>query len=176
MFHHVALATRDVEATHAFYTGPMGFELVKVDAIPTPGQAGWAKHLFYETGDGMIAFWELHDPTMPDAFDPSMSLSHGLPEWVNHLAFHAADEADLEAHKQRWLAHGVDVAEIDHDWCRSIYAMDPNGTMVEFCLSTRVLDDDDRREALAMLADPAPALVEPKEPVFHLAAGAAART
>src|SRR2546421_509771 len=28
-FHHVALATRDLEATHRFYTEAMGFELVK---------------------------------------------------------------------------------------------------------------------------------------------------
>lgn len=150
----------------------MGFELVKVDAIPTPGELGWAKHLFYETGQGMIAFWELHDPTMPEDFDPSMSLSHGLPEWVNHLAFTATDAADLETRKQRWLQHGVDVAEIDHDWCRSIYAMDPNGTMVEFCLSTRSLDENDRAEALQLLNDPAPPLLVPKEPVFHLAAEA----
>lgn len=174
MFHHIALATRDAAATHAFYTGPMGFPLVKVDAIPTPGDRGWAKHFFFDSGQGMIAFWELHDESMPSDFDPSMSLSHGLPEWVNHIAFAASDMDDFEARKQRLLAHGVDVAEIDHDWCRSIYAMDPNGTMVEFCLSTRVLDDEDRAEAERLLNDPAPALLAPKEPIFHLAADAMA--
>jgi hypothetical protein len=52
--------------------------------------------------------------------------------------------------------------------------MDPNGTMVEFCLSTRALDDDDRAEAQRLLEDPAPALLQPKEPIFHLAADVAA--
>jgi catechol 2,3-dioxygenase-like lactoylglutathione lyase family enzyme len=30
-FHHLAIATKDVKATHGFYTGAMGFELVKVE-------------------------------------------------------------------------------------------------------------------------------------------------
>ncbi|MGZ8763011.1 MAG: VOC family protein, partial [Acidimicrobiia bacterium] len=55
-FHHVALATRDLPATHAFYTDVMGFTLAKVEAAPTPG-GGWARHAFYDTGAGMIAFW-----------------------------------------------------------------------------------------------------------------------
>ena len=55
-FHHLAIATRDVKANHEFYTGPMGFELVKV-VVGRSGQDGWAKHLFYDTGNGeLIAF------------------------------------------------------------------------------------------------------------------------
>jgi len=42
-------ATRDVEATHRFYTEAMGFELMKVEVGKTDG--GWAKHLFYSTGE-----------------------------------------------------------------------------------------------------------------------------
>ena len=54
-FHHLALATRDVKGTHAFYTQAMGFELVKVVAGATPTE-GWSKHFFYETGDGQLMF------------------------------------------------------------------------------------------------------------------------
>jgi hydroxymethylpyrimidine pyrophosphatase-like HAD family hydrolase len=61
-FHHLALATNDMAATHRFYTEAMGFELVKTVVAPTPSGKGWAKHVFYDTGgDGMIAFWDLHD-------------------------------------------------------------------------------------------------------------------
>ena len=85
-FHHVALATADTRATHLFYTEAMGFELMKVVSAPTP-DGGWAKHLFYDTGgDGMIAFWELHDDALPPVRG-AMSRDVGLPEWVNHLAF-----------------------------------------------------------------------------------------
>ena len=60
-FHHLAVATRDAVANDIFYERVMGFRLVKVEPGQTPG-GGWAKHLFYDTGgNGMIAFWELHD-------------------------------------------------------------------------------------------------------------------
>ena len=50
-FHHVALATTDLPATHRFYTEAMGFTLVKAVVAPTPeGGGGWAKHVFYDTG------------------------------------------------------------------------------------------------------------------------------
>ena len=45
-YHHVALATAKLEATHRFYTEAMGFELVKTVVGPTP-EGGWAKHVFY---------------------------------------------------------------------------------------------------------------------------------
>ena len=57
--HHVALATKDMEATHDFYTNAMGFRLAKTVVAPTgnPG-GGWSKHIFYEIpGGGQIAFW-----------------------------------------------------------------------------------------------------------------------
>ena len=91
-FHHVAVATRDLAATHDFYTNVMGFELVKVVAAPTPGSkdGGWAKHVFYETGStGMIAFWELHDSRFEN-YSTDLNKGIGLPEWVNHLAFNCA--------------------------------------------------------------------------------------
>ena len=154
-FHHIALATTDLAATDRFYREAMGFDLVRVDVVSTEG-GGWAKHAFYDTGtDGLIAFWDIHDDTIGD-FDPAMSGAHGLPTWVNHLAFHADDRADLDRHLKQWLEYGIDVVEIDHDWCTSIYATDPSGTMVEWCLTTRGVTDDDRVEARRLLHDPAP--------------------
>lgn len=167
-FHHVALATRDLVATHAFYTGPMGFRLVKVVAGKT--EAGWAKHLFYDTqGNGMIAFWDLHDEGLPERYDTAIATGLGLPIWSNHIAFDASDLADLEARKKRLLDHGVDVMEIDHGWCASIYARDPNGILVEFCTTTREFTDADHAEAQRLLADPSPPLESAKAPVLHRA-------
>src|SRR5262245_37067493 len=134
-FHHTAFASRDINATHRFYTEVMGFELVKVVVAATEA-GGWAKHLFYEISkDNFIAFWDLHDDTLTK-WSPAISTSQGLPIWVNHLAFRAADLNNLEARKQRWLAHGHTVREIDHGWCTSIYTVDPNGILVEFCFTT----------------------------------------
>ena len=75
-FHHIAIATRDLEATHRFYTEAMGFQLVRVEAMPAgmPDSPGWARHLFYDTGNGeMFAIWDLHVEEIDD-FDPAISL------------------------------------------------------------------------------------------------------
>jgi catechol 2,3-dioxygenase-like lactoylglutathione lyase family enzyme len=176
-FHHVAVATRDTEANHRFYTDATGFELVKVEVAKTPA-GGWAKHLFYETGGGqMIAFWELHDDSFPQPTPTAISTALGLPEFVNHIAFHAADLSEIEKHKQRWLDHGHDVMEIDHEWCWSIYTMDPNGILVEFCTMTRALGAKDREEALRLMRESAPAIpTGGKAPLFHKAAASGARS
>jgi len=169
-FHHVAIATRDVDATHRFYTEAMGFELVDVDVIPFM-EKGWARHLFYDTGNGeMLAIWDLHADEVPD-FDPAISTGLGLPNFVNHIAFGASDLDELDTRKDRWLAHGHDVVRIDHGWCTSIYANDPNGIMVEFCTTTRVFGDDDRRLARERLAATRPEVDRTAPPTeFFIAA------
>src|SRR5687767_4700523 len=104
-FHHVAFASRDTEATHRFYSEAMGFQLEKVVVGASP-EGGWAKHFFYDTGDGpLIAFWELHDAA--DGHIPvrsAISKDLDLPSWVNHLAFDAASLDDLAAKRDRWLS------------------------------------------------------------------------
>lgn len=154
-FHHLAIATRDLEANHAFYTEAMGFTLERTNVAPTEG-GGWARHVFYDTGNGeMIAFWDLHDPTIGD-FDPSISQGLGLPQWTNHIAFNAPTIDDLAAARQRWQDHGHHVYEIDHGWCTSIYTTDPNGIMVEFCTTTAAATDADRTNALRLLREATP--------------------
>jgi catechol 2,3-dioxygenase-like lactoylglutathione lyase family enzyme len=156
-FHHVAITTRDLDASHRFYTEAMGFDLVQVDVIPFL-EDGWARHLFYDTGNGeLLALWDLHSDQLGD-FDPAISTGLGLPNFVNHIAFGAADLDDLDARKDRLVANGHDVARIDHGWCTSIYANDPSGIMIEFCTTTAAMGDDNRREARRLLAEIHPAL------------------
>jgi catechol 2,3-dioxygenase-like lactoylglutathione lyase family enzyme len=164
-FHHVAIATNDLEATHTFYTEVMGFTLAKVEAAEAP-EGGWARHLFYDTGNGeFFAVWDIHDdPAMPADFDPSISRGLGLPPWTNHIAFDAADLAGLDAAQQRWVEHGHDVLRLDHGWCTSIYIDDPNGIAVEFCCTTRAFTDADTTEAGKQLRAAMPLLKEPPVP------------
>jgi catechol 2,3-dioxygenase-like lactoylglutathione lyase family enzyme len=168
-FHHVAITTKDLDATHRFYTQAMGFELAKVEAAPTPTpEDGWARHLFYDTGNGeMLAVWDLHDPIF-DGYQPEISPGVGLPSWANHIAFDAIDRDDLDAKLKRWRDYGLDCVRIDHGWCVSIYADDPNGITVEFCTSTRELTADDRAEALELLRASKPKLnrTEPEVEFF----------
>lgn len=164
-FHHVALAVRDMDETHRFYSDTMGFELAKVVVGPTE-EGGWAKHAFYDTGgNGLIAFWELHDDAI-GKFDPAISTGLGLPVWVNHVAFDATVE-ELGPRRERWLDTGYDVMEINHGFCISIYTVDPNGVLVEWCADTRPLDENDRAEGLRLLGESQPAQEPMPEPVFY---------
>jgi len=157
-----------MDATHRFYTDAMGFELAKVEAAPAT-DAGWARHVFYDTGNGeMLAVWDMHDPTF-DGYRTEISTGLGLPPWANHIAFEATDLEDLELKLKRWLDHDLDCVRIDHGWCTSIYTEDPSGITVEFCASTRELTADDRAEATALLAASKPPLGTPPEVEFFTA-------
>jgi len=173
-FHHVAITTKDLDATHRFYTEAMGFELVKVEAQPTAD--GWARHLFYDTGNGeMLAIWDIHDATLDGGgYRTEISTALGLPPWANHIAFASPDVDDLKLKLERWIDNGLDCVRIDHGWCVSIYADDPSGITVEFCASTREFNDDDRARAAALLAASTPELnrTEPEIEFFTAASKA----
>jgi catechol 2,3-dioxygenase-like lactoylglutathione lyase family enzyme len=162
-YHHLALATRDMKAIDHFYREVMGFDLKKVEVGPTP-QGGWAKHFFYEIEpDRFIAFWELHGPAFEKPFETGLSKAVGLPEWVNHISFYSPTEDHLRQKREMWLAGGYDVMEIDHNWCKSIYTRDPNGTMVEYCVTTGTFTAEDRELALkAVTSDDVPQSRPPK--------------
>ena len=175
-FHHVALATRDTEATHRFYTEVMGFELVKVVTAATPAPpghetGGYSKHFFYDTGNtggnGMIAFWEIHDEAIGAEFPVDLNKAAGLPWWVNHIAFDAPTRDHLDAHRRRWQEHGYTVLEVDHEFCVSIYIRDPSGNLVEFCHTTRPFTPDERLRAIDLLSDPNPPLEKEFGTVIH---------
>jgi catechol-2,3-dioxygenase len=73
-----------------------------------------------------------------------------LPVWVNHVAFRATEARQLEV-KERMAAAGIEpLMDIDHDWCHSLYFVDPNGIMVELCRDTPGLPID-RDEAFSQL-------------------------
>mgnify|MGYP001815900004 CR=1 FL=1 len=151
-YHHLALAVNDMQAIHDFYEGVMDFELVKVEIGPVR-EGGWAKHFFYRMEDdaNFIAFWELHDVPGTESIETNLSKAAGVPDPTNHIAFQVADMEELKARKEQWLSAGLDVMEIDHNWCYSIYTRDPSDNVVEFCVTTGSFDAADRERALAAL-------------------------
>jgi hypothetical protein len=58
------------------------------------------------------------------------------------------------------------VIDIDHGWCHSIYSNDPNGTLVEFCCTTREFTEADVEEAERLVAADSLPLGEP--PAFEI--------
>lgn len=161
MIHHIAVATKDVRRAHAFYTEAMGFTLVKVVKRQAMGgeAKGWTKHFFYDTGDGsLFGLWDLHLADLADdEWRSAISTGLGLPWWINHVAFGVDDLDALEERKQRWLAHGLKVSEVEHEFIRSIYTLDPDRNLVEWTCGTRALGPDDAAEALRLLDDDTPA-------------------
>ena len=174
MIHHLAIATKNIVEAHHFYTEVMGFELVKAVKRKAPG-GGWTKHIFYDMGDGaLFALWDLRGlegaNLAPDSWRSGFSTGMGLPNWVNHIAFEAAGPEDFERRRQRWLDHGYHVSVVDHDFIRSAYTLDPDGTMVEWAYKTMPLTAADKAEAAAILADDSPATEEDYEGSFTKAA------
>ena len=113
-----------------------------------------------------IAFWELHDTPNQDNHQFDLNKAANLPAGTNHISFTAHSVDELMAWKDKWIAAGLDVLGIDHNWCHSVYTNAPNGNMVEFCVTTGAFTKDDREKALAALSEtefrpsPPPAKIE----------------
>jgi hypothetical protein len=83
------------------------------------------------------------------------------------LAFDAPTLDDLEARKQCWREHGINVVGLDFGHSRSIYAIDPNGIMVEFsCTIREFTTPEERAQAERDLVAERPELKTRPEPVF----------
>jgi catechol 2,3-dioxygenase-like lactoylglutathione lyase family enzyme len=153
--HHLALVAKDMKAIHHFYEEIMAFELVKVEVAPI-ADGGWGKHYFYRiNGDdsSFIAFWELHDTKNSEDYEYELNKAANLPPATFHFAFALETVEELEQWREKWNAAGLDVLEIDHNWCHSIYTKDPNGNAVEFCVTTGSFTEEDRTRALAALEE-----------------------
>ena len=103
----------------------------------------------------------MHDTEGSEEYVDDLNAAAKLPPATNHYSFSVDTKEELESWKQKWLGAGLDVFEIDHNWCHSIYTKDPNGNFVEFCLTTGAFSKADREEALAALSADEPAFSKP---------------
>ncbi len=142
-FHHVAYACRDPEATRHFYEDLLGFPLVHTEVVATGEGEGYFRHLFFDLGDGScIAFFDVHDVGERDGWSAAISEGAGLPVWVNHVAFGATSERQEEVRARMTDVGVAPFMEIDHGWCHSLYYLDPDRIMVEFCRDTPGISPD----------------------------------
>jgi catechol 2,3-dioxygenase-like lactoylglutathione lyase family enzyme len=165
-FHHVAITTKDLPATHRFYTEAVGFVLAKVDVVDSP-VGGWMRHALYDTGDGtVLAVLEFNDDTMGE-YRTDLSTGLGLPSFANHIAFNAHDLDELEARRLCLLDHGHGCVVMDHDYTISLYVDDPNGIVIEFSTWVRpMLTEENRRLAHDLIHAKTPA-VNIGEPIME---------
>lgn len=175
MIHHYAITPRDFSAAHEFYTDAMGFPVVAAVKRQAMGgeSAGWTKHVFYDCGDGsMLAIWDLHLTDLgPGEWKSGISTGLGLPWWINHIAFSVTSLDELDEKRERLLKHGCTVSVVEHEFIRSIYTKDPDGTMVEFTTYTRELSPEDAIEAERILADDTPATIPTYEGIVYFPDG-----
>ena len=134
--HHVAYTTRDAEATYDFYTNKLGMPLLHTE-INLQGD-GFFRHFFFGMGNGeTIAFFEVNGVGEEADYKTDISTSLGLPQWTNHIAFKLDSLEELDAMIEQLHERGLDeMLKLDHGWCTSVYLTDPNGIMVEFCVTT----------------------------------------
>ena len=132
--YHFAYPCRDAEETRAFYEDLIGLPLVHcmlVDAVPSSGEQGPYAHVFFKLkNNSYLAFFDLGTNEMPEK-------SPNTPAWVEHIAFEVDTMDEVDAHRARLEAAGVEVRGIvDHEFIKSIYFFDPNGLRVEITTRT----------------------------------------
>ena len=162
--HHIAYRCRDAQRTVEFYTKVIGLRyvagLVPPETRDNPlrapswplnepgqpprkvvGEPSDSIHIFFELGDGSyLAFFDV--ASEPDEA-PDTS-----PWWVKHIAFETGSMERLAAAKARLEKHGVQVlGPKDHDFCQSIYFMDPDGHRLEITVRTETAQTWPRLEA-----------------------------
>jgi glyoxylase I family protein len=145
-YHHIGLATKDMEGTKAFYEDVMGFTTVRYDDFGI-NEGGILRHIFLDTGRGeLITFVEPREIPGISDWDTGINKQLGVPNSFYHLAFDAETLDDLDKIRENLVAKNVKVTPImDHDWCKSIYFFDPiNGLALEYSVFTRAFNEDDR--------------------------------
>jgi glyoxylase I family protein len=132
--HHTAYVTKDQEATRHFYEDVLGFPLVATwsETDELFGAERVYCHTFFGLADGSaLAFFQFANEEDQQLFDPELA-----PSPFRHIALKV--DADGQAELQRRLdaAGWEGTFVLEHGYCRSLYAEDPNGMLVEFTVDT----------------------------------------
>lgn len=137
--HHTAYVTKDQEATRQFYEDVLGFPLIATwsETDELFGAERVYCHTFFGLQDGSaLAFFQFANKEDQDLFDPQL-----LPSPFRHIALKV--DAEGQAELQRRLDDaGVEGSFVlEHGYCRSLYAEDPNGMLVEFTVDTEGVEE-----------------------------------
>jgi catechol 2,3-dioxygenase-like lactoylglutathione lyase family enzyme len=130
--HHHAYVTRDMEATRKFYEDVIGLPLVATwcESDVLFGKPRTYCHCFFALGDGSaLTFFQFASDEDWQEFGAGLSSSPFV-----HIAL-KTDRATQEAVEKRLIQAGYGEPKmyaIDHGYCRSLYAIDPNGLILEF--------------------------------------------
>ena len=138
--HHTAYVSTNLEATRAFYEDVIGLPLIATwcESDMLFGAERTYCHCFFGLADGgALAFFQFAKPEDQQLFGPKM------PETPFH---HIALKVDSEVQKGiegRLREAGYEEPRmfvLEHGYCRSLYAVDPDGMIVEFTVDHRDAD------------------------------------
>ena len=129
--HHNAYVTGDMEATRHFYEDLIGLPLVATwcEADELFGKERVYCHCFFGLADdSALAFFQFANAEDQNLFGPKMPASP-----FHHIAL------NCDARTQRQVTERLEAAGfkepnlyiLEHGYCRSLYATDPNGMILE---------------------------------------------
>ena len=137
----------DLEATRKFYEDVIGLPLLATwcEKDMLFGAERTYCHCFFGLGDGgALAFFQFADPEDQEQFGPKMPFSP-----FHHIALNV-DKETQDGIEKRLKAAGYKEPQsfvLEHGYCRSVYATDPNGMIVEFTLDHPGRREDQRGRA-----------------------------
>jgi catechol 2,3-dioxygenase-like lactoylglutathione lyase family enzyme len=132
--HHTAYVVKDLEATRRFYEDVIGLPLLATwcESDVLFGAERTYCHVFFGLADGgALAFFQFAREEDQKEFGPSMP-----PTPFHHVAL-KVDEETQRGIEERLQAAGFKepgMYVLEHGYCRSVYAVDPDGMIVEFTL------------------------------------------
>jgi glyoxylase I family protein len=129
--HHNAYVTSNMEATRHFYEDLIGMPLVATwcESDVLFGKERTYCHCFFGLADdSAFAFFQFASPDDQKEFGPKMPASP-----FHHIAVSCTKDVQ-QAALERLRAAGYkepDYYILDHGYCKSLYATDPNGMILE---------------------------------------------
>jgi glyoxylase I family protein len=148
--HHNAYVTNDMEATRHFYEDLVGLPLVATwcESDMLFGAERVYCHCFFGLADGSaLAFFQFANPQDQELFGPKMPASP-----FHHIALNCDAETQNGA-RQRLETAGFkapDIYVLEHGYCKSLYATDPNGMILELTVDAPgVADEAGKKRATA---------------------------
>lgn len=140
--HHNAWVVEDQERTRAFYEDVLGMKLTAfwIEVAPLMGKMTTLSHAFYAMADGSaLAFFSMAEKADHEKFKSPKT------ELFNHVAV-KVDAATQAALLARLVAVNYGNFSIEHGYCNSLYAVDPDGLRLEFVLDAVDADRIDREQ------------------------------
>ncbi len=140
--HHNAWVVEDQERTRAFYEDILGFKLTAfwIENPPLMGKPRTLSHAFYALADeSALAFFSMSAPEDKERFKSPAT------ELFNHVAV-KVDAETQDALLARLVAANYPNFSIEHGYCKSLYATDPDGLRLEFVIDAPDSDRIDREQ------------------------------